>query len=151
MKKTVAGFVWGIILLAAGLEQTPASPPCPPQLAGEVRIGHRIWRVDVAHTMDERERGLSGRQRIAPGTAMWFVLPEPGIHGFWMKDMAFPIDLVWITPQGRVAGVETFPPCGPGACPIHYPPEPVGFVLEAVANTVPDTEGEQVVWQCGPD
>lgn len=151
MNKTVAGFVWGVILLAAGQEQAPASPPCPPQLAKSVHVGHHTWQVDVAYTMAERERGLSGRQRIAPGTAMWFVLPGPGMHGFWMKDMAFPIDLLWITPQGRVAGVETLPPCGPEGCPIHYPPETVGFVLETLAHTAPDTEGEQATWRCGPD
>lgn len=151
MKKAVAGFVWGVILLAAGQEQVQASSPCPPQLARGVRIGHHVWRVEVAYTPAQRERGLSGRQRIAPGTAMWFVLPGPGMHGFWMKDMSFPIDLIWVTPQGRVAGVETLPPCGPVGCPIHYPPEPVGFVLETPAHSAPDMEGERVSWRCEAD
>lgn len=151
MKKAVAGFVWGVILLAAGPEQAPASSPCPPQLAREVRIGHQSWQVQVAFSAQERERGLSGREHMPPGTAMWFVLTEPGFHGFWMQDMAFPINLIWITPQGRVAGVETLPPCGPAGCPIHYPPEPVGFVLETPAHTAPDMEGERASWQCKPD
>jgi len=116
-----------------------------------VRIGHQSWRVEVAFTPEERERGLSGRPQLQPGSAMWFVLPAPGFHGFWMKDMAFAVDLAWITSQGQVAGVETLPPCGPEPCPIHYPPEPVGFVLEAVAGSVPDTEGERAQWQCAPD
>ena len=151
MRRTVFGLMWGVILMAAAPEPAPASPPCPPQQAKAVRIGHQSWRVVVAFSPQERERGLSGRPHLPPGTAMWFVLPTPGFHGFWMKDMAFPVDLVWITPQGRVAGVETLPPCGPEPCPIHYPPEPVGFVLETGAVGVPDLEGERVHWLCEPD
>lgn len=151
MRKTVVGIAWGVILMAAGAEPAPASPPCPPQLAKKVHIGHQSWRVDVAFTPEERERGLSGRHPLSPETGMWFVLPSPGYYGFWMQGMAYALDLAWITPEGRLAGVETLPPCGPDACPIHYPPEPVSFVLEAGAGSVPDTEGEQVRWLCEPD
>ena len=151
MRKTVVGMAWGVILMAAGAEPALASPPCPPQLAKEVRIGHQSWQVEVAYALEERQRGLGGRPRLPEGSARWFVLPAPGFYGFWMQGMAFPVDLVWITPQGRVAGVETLTPCGPEACPIHYPPEPVGFVLETVANTVPETEGEQISWQCNAE
>lgn len=154
MKNKATGIVWGVILMAAGLETAPASPPCPPWQAREVRIGHQTWRVEVAFSPEERERGLSGRQVLPPGRAMWFVLPAPGMHGFWMRDMAFPVDLAWIAPQGRVIGVETLPPCGPGPCPIHYPPEPAGFVLEAAAHSMPDVadvEEAQASWLCGTD
>jgi uncharacterized membrane protein (UPF0127 family) len=151
MEKAVAGIVWGVILLAAGLEQAPAASPCPPRLAGEVRVGHQAWRVEVAFTEQERARGLAGRPGIAPGTAMWFVLPEAGIHGFWMKGMAFAVDLAWVTPQGRLLGVETLSPCRAGPCPVHYPPEAVGFVLEAAAGSVPDLEDAQVTWRCIAD
>jgi uncharacterized membrane protein (UPF0127 family) len=151
MRKTLFGLMWGVILMATGPELASASPPCPPQQAKTVRIGHQSWRVQVAFSPKEREQGLSGREHIPAGTAMWFVLPEPGFHGFWMQDMAFPLDLVWITPQGRVAGVETLAPCGPAPCPIHTPPEPVGFVLETTAGEVPDLEGKQVRWICNTD
>ena len=148
MNKAVVGIVWGVILMATGVEPAPASPPCPPQQAREVRIGHQSWQVEVAYTPAERERGLAGRQRLSPGTAMWFVLPEPGFPGFWMQGMAFALDLAWVSPQGRLIAVETLPPCGPDGCPIHFPPEPVAFVLEAEAGSVPDVEGEQVDWLC---
>ncbi len=131
--------------------QVTAAPPCPPWLASHVQVGERIYRVEVAATPAQWQRGLSGRDHLAPGEGMWFVLPLPGIHGFWMKDMTFPIDLVWITPQGLIAGVETLPPCAPGSCPIQYPPEPVGFVLETNAGTVPELEGVQIRWLCQPE
>lgn len=151
MKKAVAGFVWGVILMAAGPESAPAAPNCPPQQAKVVRIGLQSWRVQVAYTDAEREKGLAGQPDLPPGTAMWFVFPEPGIYGFWMRGMAFPLDLAWITPQGRLLGVETLAPCGDAPCPIHYPPEPVGFVLEARADTVPEQDDVPVTWHCGPD
>ncbi|MCP5279311.1 MAG: DUF192 domain-containing protein [Thiobacillus sp.] len=147
----MAGFVWGVILLATGPELALAAPPCPPQQAREVRIGHQAWRVEVAHTEQEREQGLAGRTGIAPGRAMWFVFPEPGIYGFWMKGMAFALDLAWITPQGRMLGVESLLPCKTEPCPIHYPPEPVAFVLEAAAGSVPAVQDAPASWHCEPD
>lgn len=125
--------------------------PCPPEQAREVRIGHQAWRVEVAHSPAQRQRGLSGRKQLPPETAMWFVLPGPGHHGFWMKDMAFAIDLAWVTPQGRVAGVETLAPCRQEPCRVHYPPEPVGFVLEAGAGAIRASAGGQARWLCEPE
>lgn len=151
MRKNLLGLVWGVILMATGPEPAPASPPCLPQQAKAVRIGHQSWRVEVAFSSRERARGLSGRSHLPPGTAMWFVLPVPGFHGFWMQGMAVPVDLAWVTPQGRVAGVETLMPCGPEPCPIRYPPEPVGFVLETHVGGLSNLKGEPVHWRCETD
>jgi uncharacterized membrane protein (UPF0127 family) len=152
MKKAVIRMVGGVILLAAGPAPALATPPCPPQQAREVRIGHQTWRVEVAQTEAERERGLAGRTGLPPGGAMWFVFPAPGRYGFWMKGMAFALDLAWISPQGRLLGVETLPPCpAAGPCPVHYPPQPVAFVLETAAGSGPELEDGPVTWQCEAD
>lgn len=94
-----------------------------------LRIGDKQISVEIADTSEERAQGLSGRERLALGTGMLFVFDEPGIYGFWMKDMNFPIDIVWIDEKGRVVGVErdarpeTFPQA-------FYPPSEVLYVLE---------------------
>jgi hypothetical protein len=127
-----------------------AQAGCLPQQARTVRIAHQTWEVTVAWTEAERERGLSGRDSLSAGEGMWFVLPEPGRHGFWMKDMGFPIDLVWITPQRRVAGSVTLSPCGEGPCRIHYPDEAVSFVLEVNEGQFTGRAGDPVDWHCPP-
>lgn len=94
-----------------------------------LRIGEDAVSVEVADTNEERAQGLSGRERLALGTGMLFVFEEPGIYGFWMKDMKFPIDIVWIDENWIVIGVErevepkTFPKP-------FYPPSEVLYVLE---------------------
>ncbi len=76
-----------------------------------------------------RERGLSGRESLDADQGMLFIFDEEGSYGFWMKDMNFSLDLVWIDGQKRVVGVtedvspETYPKS-------FYPLEPVRYVLE---------------------
>lgn len=112
-------------------------------------IGTRTWLVEVAATPEDRSQGLAGRTSLAPDQAMWFVLPEPGIHGFWMQDMNFAIDLAWVTPQGRIAEVETLVPCTQTPCPVFFPPEPALFVLETRAGEIP-AEADRLTWSCQP-
>jgi uncharacterized protein len=130
-------------------EAAVAEPACPPREARTVSIGPRTWQVEVAASVEERTLGLSRRTGLAPDQAMWFVLPTPGIHGFWMQDMQFAIDLAWVTPRGRIAGVETLSPCTQAPCPVSFPPEPVLFVLETRAGEMP-AEADQLTWSCQP-
>jgi uncharacterized protein len=127
-----------------------ADAACPAWAATHVRVGDQRFRVETAVSEAARERGLSGRTQLAAETGMWFVLPAPGLHGFWMQDMRFPIDLVWIQPDRRVIGVEGLMPCGDGTCPIHLPPAPVQYVLEVNAGHFKGRPGDQVDWTCLP-
>jgi hypothetical protein len=52
--------------------------------------------VDVADTDAKRAEGLSKRERLAEMEGMLFIYPAPGIYYFWMKDMNFDLDFVWI-------------------------------------------------------
>src|SRR3989338_662243 len=59
--------------------------------------------VELAVTPAQRERGLSGRDRLEPRSGMLFVFEDDGVRGFWMKGMTFPIDIIWIDDE-RVVG-----------------------------------------------
>jgi hypothetical protein len=63
---------------------------------GRVTIGDRSVEVEVARTPAARQQGLSGRERLEPGTGMLFLHGDPAIHYYWMKDMNFAIDMIWI-------------------------------------------------------
>lgn len=62
--------------------------------------------VEVANTRASRELGLSGRKMMRDDEGMLFVFDAPGRYGFWMKDMDFPLDMVWINQNGIVVWVE---------------------------------------------
>lgn len=138
-------------LLAACLSGAArAEPPCPAEQASRVRVGDQTFRVEVAATEAQRQRGLSGRPGLAADAGMLFVMPEPAVHGFWMPNMAFAIDLVWIDASRRVLERETLVPCTALACPIHVAPAPVRYVLEVNAGQFAGRPGDQVDWTCSP-
>jgi uncharacterized membrane protein (UPF0127 family) len=78
----------------------------PPLPTGTIAIGDRVTvTVELARSLDEKVRGLSGRPGLKPGTGMLFVYDRPQPIGIWMKDMRFSLDILWIR-EGRVVHIE---------------------------------------------
>lgn len=87
----------------------------------------------VADTNESREEGLSGRTGLSDGKGMLFDFGISGRFGFWMKDMLFPIDMIWINNNGIIVNIVE------NALPEDYPKTyinnpPASFVLEIGAN-----------------
>lgn len=68
-----------------------------------VDINNYVFNVDVVKTSAEIERGLSGREAIGNDQAMLFIFPNKQKRVFWMKEMNFNIDLLWIDDDKIVA------------------------------------------------
>lgn len=100
---------------------------------GQVRVGDAVIHVEVADTPQELALGLSGRGGLGEDEGMLFVLKTAGIPAFWMKDMRFDIDIIWIDEEKRVVGIErdisreTYPE-------IFRPSRAVKYVLEIPAG-----------------
>ena len=97
------------------------------------------FMVEVADTIVSRTRGLSGRAGLKENEGMLFVFGSPDMHGFWMKDMKFPIDIVWIRGEKIVGFAEnTMPEPGKSLLNlrVYYSPEPADRVLEIKAGLV---------------
>ncbi|OHA92045.1 MAG: hypothetical protein A3J09_00920 [Candidatus Zambryskibacteria bacterium RIFCSPLOWO2_02_FULL_51_21] len=89
--------------------------------------------LEIANTDAERTQGLSGRASLPAGTGLLFVFESPGKYGFWMKDMNFPIDIVWLGDGMLPVGIEKN--VSPDSYPqVFYPPVPVRYVLEVNAG-----------------
>ncbi len=58
--------------------------------------------VRVADTDKTRELGLSYFDALPDGQGMLFVFPQMGTYSFWMKDMNFPLDIVWIDEHFKI-------------------------------------------------
>ena len=94
--------------------------------------------VELARTPEEQRRGLSGRDGLGWGEGMLFLYRDAGFQQFWMIDMRFPIDMVWIR-DGRIVGIHhrVPPPADgtpPDALPRYAPGELVDAVLEVPAG-----------------
>lgn len=38
---------------------------------------------------------------------MLFTFKKPGSYCFWMKDMKFPVDIIWLNTNGVITGLES--------------------------------------------
>ncbi len=99
----------------------------------QVQINGTRINVEIAADRQEQKQGLSGKQELAWDSGMLFVYEEPQNPGFWMKDMNFPIDIIWIGPEKRVVDVTK------NISPDTYPKtfhssEPAQYVLEVNAG-----------------
>lgn len=70
-----------------------------------VYIRDVIVKTEVVKAAAKIEKGLSGRASLSEGRGMLFEMPGESTQHFWMKDMRFAIDIIWIE-NGRVIGCE---------------------------------------------
>ena len=74
-----------------------------------------VYNVLLSNTNESRTQGLSGRQNLPDDTVMLFAFDVPGRLGFWMKDMLFPIDIIFLDENMKVVNYfdnvkpETYP------------------------------------------
>lgn len=100
-----------------------------------IKINDTEILVEIRDTPVERAQGLSGREVLEEGKGMLFIFDEPTVPGFWMKDMNFSIDIVWIDENRQIVGVEKN--LAPETYPQNFfPKDPVKYVLEIPAESV---------------
>ncbi len=101
-----------------------------------IRINGFVLTADIAATVEQQNKGLSVKSSLAENEAMLFVFDNEAQHSFWMKDMKFPIDIIWIDSDKTVVHIEhNLPPCESGLlCPTYTPIQDSLYVLETVAG-----------------
>jgi uncharacterized protein len=62
----------------------------------KIKLGAETFLVEVAETPEGRKQGLSGRQDLCDKCGMLFVFAKEDYRKFWMKDMRFNIDILWL-------------------------------------------------------
>lgn len=70
-----------------------------------VEVAGNKLNVNLAANDEERKIGLSETESLADDWGMLFIYQKPEIPSFWMKDMNFPIDIIWIY-NGKVVDIE---------------------------------------------
>lgn len=92
--------------------------------------------ADVALTADEQRKGLSIKDSLRSSEGMLFPYESPRILSFWMKDMKFPIDIIWLSADKKVVHIEeNLQPCSTLLpCPSYAPDVPAQYVLETTAG-----------------
>lgn len=126
MNGTYQRFIIALLVLVAGwlVFQSPTTT---------VYVGEAMVIVKVADTPSELQQGLSGRASLAENEGMHFVFQEPGNYSFWMKDMNFAIDIIWISADQMVVGITEN--VQPDSFPETFTPlEEIQYALEVQAG-----------------
>jgi uncharacterized membrane protein (UPF0127 family) len=90
---------------------------------------------EVPLTTNGIERGLMYRDGICEKCGMLFVFQNDARQRFWMKNMKFDIDIIFINKDWKVVGIaQDVPPCASEPCAIYSPNSNARYVLELEAN-----------------
>jgi len=122
-----------IVVILAGCSVVQTNYVLPER---HIKIGLTELTVEVASAAVQQEKGLSGRQFLARDRGMLFVFDKPGNYAFWMQDMNFPLDIIWLNNK-KIVGVSANvpPPTAPDArVQTVLPPEEIDMVLEVNAG-----------------
>ena len=119
---------------------TNLTPVPTKQATQTIKIGDEQLEVEIMQTLEDQKQGLSGRISLANDHGMLFVYSNPALYKFWMKDMLFPLDIIWIN-NGKVIEItDNVPPPEQNAdisqLPTYSPLQPVTGVLEVSAGYV---------------
>ena len=100
-----------------------------------VTLKNQTIRIARADTPEKRARGLGGRSGLAPDEGMLFIYSNDGYYAFWMKDMRFAIDILWLSKDGAINYIQES--VAASTYPTSFsPPFPARFVLELPAGYV---------------
>lgn len=101
-------------------------------------IDNQSFNLILAKTQTQQEVGLSHRTSIPTDTGMLFIFNKPGKYGFWMNQMEFPIDIIYINNGQIVTIFQNVQPPQKGEIsselPIYYPTQNADKVLEINAG-----------------
>lgn len=119
----------GEALAAAGRgTKTVTITPLDAQAAG------RIYNVVLlCDTPEERTRGLQGFRQLRRDEAALFVFEKPEPVSFWMASVAFPLDIIFISPDKKV--LRVYRDCKPGSADIYPSGGQVKWVIETAAGS----------------
>lgn len=128
--------------LLALLSQFSVVQPVVPQTVPETTLavyepltgwsfGSTTVEASLATTSSARERGLSGTTVLPTSVVKLFVFPSSAAWSFWMKDMQYSIDIIWVSENGNVVHIEES--VAPATYPKTFsPPVPAQIVIETV-------------------
>jgi len=106
----------------------------------KITIDDVMLDVEIADDSEKTSRGLMFREMLPENRGMLFIFDEERKYQFWMMNMKFNIDMIWLDASGKVVHiVEDAAPCIDAAhtslCTFS-PDEPAKYVLEVNSGFV---------------
>lgn len=87
-------------IVSCGVLISAAAPPHV--VVVRTSAGNACFNVEIADSLWSRARGLMHRDHLVEGAGMIFLYDDARPVQFWMKNVAFPLDLLFIDDRGRI-------------------------------------------------
>lgn len=71
----------------------------------QLKIRNATFKIRVVSSAKDKSVGLSNRESLPMGEGILFVFSESAEHQFWMKDMKFAIDIIWIDSNKKIVDI----------------------------------------------
>ena len=98
---------------------------------GRVCFKDNCFNVELALTPQDKNQGLMFRESLELDKGMLFIYEKSGKYSFWMKNVLFPLDIIWIDENKEVVFIsENILPCKSDPCPSVKPDKEAKYVLE---------------------
>jgi uncharacterized membrane protein (UPF0127 family) len=109
---------------------------CAPDHAYKICFeNNKCINSEVADTMDKRTQGLMNYEKLDSNQGMLFVFENSNKHNFWMKNMSFPIDIIWLNKNKKIVHIEeNISPCKKDSCQVYSADKESLYVIEVKAN-----------------
>lgn len=128
-KKIIIIIAVFVVLIVIGILQSGLlSRTATAELRGQT------FKLEVARTEEQKQIGLSQHEKLEEDQGMIFIFDKPGNYSFWMKDMDFPIDIIFINEETIVEIFENQEPVESGTPPVITSAEVADKVLEINAG-----------------
>jgi len=112
---------------------------------GRVIIKDKTIYVEIVKKKKDLIKGLSKRDKLEENHGMLFIFPKADYWSFWMKEMKFPLDIIWINNNRIVYLKKNVPlPFKEKNITIYKPKRPAKYVLEVNAGL-----SDKYNWQIG--
>jgi uncharacterized membrane protein (UPF0127 family) len=107
--------------------------------------GIHVFTVELAVTDADRQRGLMFRKELPEGHGMLFDFQRDQELGFWMKNTYIPLDMIFITGDGRIHRIaENTEPLSERVVPSNGPVRAVFEVIAGTARKLGIAPGDRV-------
>jgi uncharacterized membrane protein (UPF0127 family) len=122
---TVTAVLFSLLVILTRMNFQPAFK--------SLKVNVHAYSLEVADTPAARQLGLGKRASLPENRGMLFVFQRSANECFWMKDMRFPLDMIWLDANKKVVHIETN--VSPATYPnIFCPGEPAKYVIELNAG-----------------
>lgn len=115
------------------IRQEENTPSQPEVTLYPMTVNTTAISVELAESREQQEKGLSGRTSLPEDRGLAYLLAKPDFYTFWMKNMKFPIDIIWVDKNQKI--IDITHNLTPDSYPrIFQPVKPAQIILEVNAG-----------------